>query len=143
MKKISLILMLMISVSAFAQERKQKKAHQDRVERSSEERASLRMERMTSQLDLTKDQQEEMQKFYKEQAKEREAYRAERKEARNMNETARTKRSEVRNLRAEKREEHREKMKEILTEEQFSTWQENLTKRERKAHNRENRNYRK
>ncbi|WP_372919807.1 Spy/CpxP family protein refolding chaperone [Salegentibacter sp.] len=143
MKKISLILVLMISVSAFAQERKHKKAHQDRVEMTAEERASLKTQKMNSELDLTQDQQEEIKKLFTEQAKEREEYKAEKKEARTKNATARAKRSEGRNLRVEKREEHREKMKEILTEEQFATWTENMTKRERKAHNRENRNYRK
>ncbi|MGM0933722.1 MAG: Spy/CpxP family protein refolding chaperone [Bacteroidota bacterium] len=143
MKKISLILILLISVSAFAQERKQKKAHKDRVEMTAEERATLKTERMTSALDLTQAQQEEIKKFFTEQTQEREEYRAERKEARINNTTARAERSEVRNLRAKKREEHREKIKEILTDEQYSTWQENLAKRERKAHNRKNRNHRK
>lgn len=133
----------MISVSAFAQEKKQKKAAQDRVEMSAEERATLRLERMNSQLDLTQTQQEEMKKLFLDQAKEREEYRNKVREARTKKATARAKRSENRTQRVEKREEQREKIKEILTEEQFEIWQENISKRERKASNREKRSYRK
>lgn len=143
MKKISLILMLMISVSAFAQERKQKKATQDRVEMTAEERATIKMEQMTSELDLTEAQKKEMKNFFTEQAKEREEYRNEIREARTNKATVRADRSKRSAQRTEIHEEHREKMKEILTEEQFAKWQENNAKRERKAHNRENRNYRK
>ena len=143
MKKISLILILLISVSSIDQERKKKKPHKYRVEMTAEERATLKTERMTSALDLTQAQQEEIKKFFTEQTQEREEYRTERKEARINNTTARAERSEVRNLRTKKREEHREKMKEILTDDQYSTCQENLAKRERKAHNRKNRNHRK
>ena len=141
MKKISLILALLISVAALAQERKQMHK-KDRIEMSSEEMATLKSKKMALKLDLDKNQQKELQNLFieesearKELMKERKAAMADRKEAQTDSEDFKKKRFEMMNSRLDRQLAVQKKMKGILSAEQFETWKKSSSENKRMHYN--------
>ncbi|QED38166.1 hypothetical protein FK178_10750 [Antarcticibacterium arcticum] len=125
MKNILIILILMLSISAFAQDKKQerKQVHKmDRVEMTADEMATLRTKRMALQLDLTAAQQASLKTLFTEQARYQKTMQAQHREMKkdtamwNKNEFA------VQNARLDHQKEMQDKIRAILTPEQFETW---------------------
>ncbi|HSI70934.1 MAG TPA: hypothetical protein VK941_11920 [Gillisia sp.] len=136
MKKIFLsLLALMIGVVSFAQEQKRerKQMHkQERVERSAEEMASLRTERMAAQLSLTDVQKEKINSLFLEQAKERKTTMAEAREKREMKKGNKEDRKREMEARMENRKEMQEQLKTVLTPAQYEEWQASRETKDRK-----------
>ena len=123
MKKIILILSLaLISIATFAQEAERKS------QTSGEEMATLGAKRLAMQLDLTAEQKSKLKELYLKRIEDRKERREERLEER---EEIRKKRNEMRRERIEMSEEYKEEIKEILTEDQFTKWEQLQEKRRR------------
>lgn len=125
MKKISLILILMLSISAFAQDRKQerKQDHKmDKVEMTADEMATLRTKKMALKLDLTQDQQSRLKTLFTEQATYQKSMRAQHREMRKDTATWNKNQFAIRNARLDHQKEMQDKIRTILTPAQFETW---------------------
>jgi Spy/CpxP family protein refolding chaperone len=109
MKKLIIAALLVVGVSSFAQD------NNDRPQRSNmtpEQRSEQRIARMTKDLNLDAKQQEQLKQLYAEQAKAREAQRA----------NATDKKEQGRENMEAQRKATEEKMKAILTPEQLTKW---------------------
>ncbi|MFO7720445.1 MAG: Spy/CpxP family protein refolding chaperone [Gillisia sp.] len=125
MKKISLILVLMLSISAFAQDRKQerKQDHKmDRVEMSADEMATLRTKKMALKLDLTEEQQARLKTLFSEEATYKKTTMAQHRAMKKDTATWNKNRFAIQNARLDHQKEMQDKIKTILTPEQFETW---------------------
>ncbi|MFN4761704.1 hypothetical protein ACKGJN_01155 [Gillisia sp. Q332] len=125
MKKVSLILILMLSISAFAQDRKQerKQDHKmDKVEMSADEMATLRTKKMALKLDLTEEQQARLKTLFTEEATYQKTMKAQHRELRKDTATWNQNRFAIKNARLDHQKEMQEKIRTILTPEQFETW---------------------
>ncbi|CAN5197281.1 hypothetical protein BH23BAC2_BH23BAC2_25520 [soil metagenome] len=118
-----MVLMMLIAISAFSQQKEI--AQNDRAQRgemmkmSAQERATISSKKMALKLDLTEAQRVEIEKLHLQRAREVENLMAERQKLSNKN---REKRFSRTNANLDKQLEHQEKMKSILTEEQFNKW---------------------
>lgn len=98
-----------------------KKHKDDRKRKSPEERAKLRAERMTKELDLNKSQARKVEALYLKEAKERESKRADfRKGDRKSAESREAMRNEM--MAAHQR--HNEELKDILNKKQYAKYEE-------------------
>ena len=125
MKKISLILILMLSISALAQDRKQdiKQDHKmDKVEMSADEMATLGTKKMALKLDLTADQQARLKTFFTEQATYQKTMKAQHREMKKDTATWNKNKFAIQNARLDHQKEMQDKIRAILTPEQFETW---------------------
>lgn len=86
---------------------------QERAQRSPEDMAKARTERLTTVLELTPEQQAKVHAMHVQQAKEAEARRTERQ----------AKREQAKAGMLAKRQQHEQEMKSILSEEQYAKWQ--------------------
>lgn len=128
MKKLGLLVIMLISISAFSQQRNYHK-NEAMINMSSEEIATLQTKKLTLHLDLNEAQQQEIKKLYKEKAEQRKALMAERKKMSVEDlEKLKENRFERMNARLDKQLAHQEKMKQILNEEQFKDWQDSRSK---------------
>ena len=135
MKKISLILILMLSISAFAQDRKQerKQDHKmDKVEMSADETATLRTKRMALKLDLSQDQQSRLKTLFTEQATYQKAMMAQHKEMRKDTATWNKNQFAIRNARLDHQKEMQDKIKNILNPAQYEIWKASSNRSEMK-----------
>lgn len=112
-----MFLLMVISASTFAQERQSQRGNASNM--NANERATMMLERLTEQLELTQIQQVKVKTLLTEQAEKRSAQMAERRQ----NQT-RASRDEMRKSQEAMQQEMQVKLKEILTEEQFAKWQE-------------------
>lgn len=126
MKKLATIaLIAIISVSTYAQDKKDRPARQDRnpMEKfTPEQRHELMLKKMTLELDLNASQQKEMGKLISEQGAKREAFMKKRKAK-----TEKPTSDEMFEMKSKMLDEQiamKEKMKKILSPEQFKKWDE-------------------
>lgn len=112
MKKFLIVVLMFAGVGLFAQNR-----HQMREEKSSEEMATLKAQRLTMQLDLNEEQQGNLKQLFQKHIEARKEKRAE------MREKMKEKRSEMREERMEESKEFQEELKDILNEEQYKKFQ--------------------
>ena len=110
----------------------------ERKQWTPEQMATLQTKRMTLALDLSKDQQIEIEKFNLENAKRRaakmEEYKA-KKESGEVKQLSSEERFTMANARLDQQIASQKQLKKILSDEQFEKWQ-NLKKRDgRKSHN--------
>jgi periplasmic protein CpxP/Spy len=124
MKKLIIATFLVISISAFSQEKNENHYNnQKRDHRSPEERNAMLLKRLTSELNLNANQQEQIRTVMAEQKTKREAFI---KEKTANKELAKEPTKEELKERREKmqgaKKEMEEKLKTILTPEQFSKW---------------------
>jgi periplasmic protein CpxP/Spy len=127
MKKLVLIAIALVSLQAIAQDHKgmlqkgeQKVRSQMIKDFNPEQIALLQTKKMTLHLDLTKAQQEEIQKINLANATERKAkMEARRKMRENGNMLSKEDRFNIMNERLDKRIAHKKQMQNILTKEQF------------------------
>jgi len=112
MKKLFLVALLVVGLATFAQERKERPSRAEMEKMSPEQRNELHLKKMTSELDLNAKQQEQISQIISEKSTKREAMKTERK-----------------NKMLEEKKEMDEKMKKILTPEQYEKWNANKEKR--------------
>lgn len=114
MKKIISLILILFSVTLFAQENPKKGD-----EMSNEEMATLQAKRLSMQLDLNAEQEEKLKTFY---AKRIEAQRM-------LIEEQKEERKEMRKERMEMNEAQKAELREILTKEQYVKWEQLQEKR--------------
>lgn len=149
MKKLIIVALLVVGITAFAQNRKEMENRPDRSKMekfSPEQRTQLMIKKLTLELDLNAKQQEQVKQIMAEQGLKREAMRAERK----------TKREEVqkrnadeqfamKNKMLDEQIEMKNKMKTILSPEQFEKWsnlkEKQVEKLQNKHHDRNRENF--
>lgn len=125
MKKISFFLILMLSISAFAQDKKQdrKQDHKmDKVEMSADEMATLRTKKMALKLDLTQDQQDRLKTLFTEEANYKKTTMAQHREMRKDTAMWNKNKFAIQNARLDHQKEMQDKIRAILTPEQYETW---------------------
>lgn len=115
--------MMLIAVSAFSQQKeiaqKDKVEKSEKIKMSAQERATIASKKMALALDLTEAQRLEVEKLHLERIQEREGIMKERQKLRKKNSAKRISRV---NAKLDKQLAHSEKMKSILTEEQYNQW---------------------
>jgi hypothetical protein len=124
MKKLMLIAIALITLSATAQNQKNRTG--DFKDLSPEEVATLNTKRMTLHLDLTASQQEEVKALMLEEAKQREVLQATRDKKRENNEAQKPSKEEryaMANERLDRQIEMKKKMRNILSAEQYEKWE--------------------
>ncbi|MDT0643641.1 hypothetical protein RM553_12430 [Zunongwangia sp. F363] len=121
MKKLILLLIMLISVSAFSQDEGRRMGN--RANRSPEEMANFASDRMTKMLDLNETQQEQVKSFYLERAEEMQKMRKEN--------SGNLSREDRRKIMQEAALAEDEEMQKILTEEQYQKWQKSREERRR------------
>jgi len=125
MKKLIIAALLMTGMASFAQEQQHEK--KQRMEQlSPEQRNELRLKKLTLELNLNSAQQKEMSKLIAEQSAKREAVKAERKaKAQNSEKEKITadQRFALQSKMLDEKIAYKEKVKKILTPEQFEKWE--------------------
>jgi len=111
-KKLFLAALLVVGLATFAQDKKERPSRAEMEKMSPEQRNELHLKKMTSELDLNAKQQEQISQIISEKSTKREAMKTERK-----------------NKMLEEKKEMDEKMKKILTPEQYEKWNANKEKR--------------
>ena len=124
MKKLFIATLLVVGLSTFAQETKdsnrpENSRNEKRERLSPEERDAKHLKKLTSDLNLTQKQQEQVGKIMAEQGAKREAFRANKK----------VEHDAMKGKMEEERAATNAKMKAILTPEQFEKWSANNEKR--------------
>jgi protein CpxP len=128
MKKVLVAALLAVGISAFAQEAKPEmgkpELKENREKLSSEQRTELYLKKLTLELDLKENQQKEMQKIISEEFKKREVMMAEFKANREkgVKPTA-DDRFKQESQKLDNEIAVKEKVKKVLTPEQFTKWE--------------------
>lgn len=117
MKKLMILAIALVTSIGFAQERSAK----TEKEWNPEKMAQKKVEKMTSELNLTEAQQKQVYALYMEKSKERKSKMAKKDKSKAKTEKLSTERKEKM---SEKHQAYSEKMKAILTPEQFAKWKE-------------------
>lgn len=120
MKKVCIVALLVIGLSSFAQERKERHPKGEMEQMTPEQRNQLHLKKMTLNLDLNAKQQEQLTKILADQSAKREAMKAEHKV---KMEEAKAIRFEMKKKILDEQIEMKNKMKSILSAEQFSKWE--------------------
>jgi hypothetical protein len=127
MKKIMIMASLLIGMIAFAQPQKGKQ------DRTSEQVVENQVKKMTLDLDLNEKQQAELKALLTEQQAKREAVREEIKAKRAENQKlAKEEKEAIKGKFLDEKLAMKDKMKQILTPEQFEKWEANQQEREQK-----------
>lgn len=125
MKKVLLAVLLVVGFTTFAQEKKQSDVKRPDIEKlSPEQRSELHLKKLTLELGLNDNQQKEIGKIMQEQAVKREAAMAQRKanKDKGIKPTA-DERYAAANKKLDEEILVKEKLKQILTPEQFKKWE--------------------
>jgi len=126
MKKLFIAALLVVGLTTFAQDKKERPRRADMEKMTPEQRSERRLERMKTELNLDEKQQEQVKQLFAEQDKKWEANRG---EMQNRREMSREKMEEERKM-------MNDKMKAILNPEQFKKWKENQEKRRQRMQER-------
>jgi len=133
MKQLAVLVMALLSMSAFSQKSNGPKKEK-RAEMSVEQLATLRTKKMTLALDLTESQQDKIMKINVEEVEYKKARRAEVKAKKESGQKPSTdERFEIANAKLDHKIAHQQKIKEVLTKEQYLMWKELKTKRAMKG----------
>jgi Spy/CpxP family protein refolding chaperone len=120
MKKVCIVALLVIGLSSFAQERKERHPKGEMEQLTPEQRNQLHLKKMTLDLDLNTKQQEQLTKILADQSAKREAMKAEHKA---KMEEAKAISFEMKKKILDEQIEIKNKMKSILSPEQFAKWE--------------------
>ncbi|HCF03261.1 hypothetical protein [Flavobacterium sp.] len=120
MKNVCIVALLVIGLSSFAQERKERHPKGEMEQMTPEQRNQLHLKKMTLDLDLNAKQQEQLTKILADQSAKREAMKAEHKV---KMEEAKAIRFEMKKKILDEQIEMKNKMKSILSAEQFAKWE--------------------
>ncbi|WP_162127297.1 hypothetical protein [Flavobacterium phycosphaerae] len=118
MKKVFLALVMLVGLTALAQEKETRKG--DRKNLTTEQKVNLQVEKMTKDLDLNEKQVKDMRAFVTKEVEKREAKREEMKKLREQKEL---KRDEMKAEMEKEQAATATEMKKILTPEQFAKWE--------------------
>lgn len=130
MKKLFIAALLIVGMTSFAQERKGRPERSEMEQLTPEQRNQLHLKKMTLELDLNASQQKEMSKIIAEQSTKKEARMAERKA--NKDSVKKLTSDELFAKKSKMLDEQivmKERMKKILTPEQYKKWDEMKAKR--------------
>ncbi|PIB26718.1 hypothetical protein [Maribacter sp. 4G9] len=124
MKKIVLAALLLVGITAMAQEQNRKEGRRQMADLTPEQMATLQTKRMTLALDLTEDQQSKIQEMFAKNAAERKAKMESYKASKERGETlSDDEKFALKNERLDKQIAHKEEMKSILNNEQYDKWE--------------------
>ena len=133
MKKLIIVALLVVGITAFAQNRKEMENRPDRSKMekfSPEQRTQLMIKKLTLELDLNAKQQEQVKQIMAEQGLKREAMRAERKTKREeLQKRNADEQFAMKNKMLDEQIAMKNKLKEILTPEQMTKWENMKEKR--------------
>jgi Spy/CpxP family protein refolding chaperone len=124
MKKLFIVALLVVGMTSFAQEKKARPENAKMEQLTPEQRNQLHLKKMTLELDLNASQQKEMSKIIAEQSAKREARMAERKATKDSAKKQLTS-DELfakKNKMLDEQIIMKERMKKILTPEQYKKW---------------------
>jgi len=140
MKKLFIAALLVVGITAFAQDRKEMGNRPDRSEMeklSPEQRTELMVKKLTLELDLNAKQQEQVKQIVAEQGLKREAMRAERMAKKDDEKKRNTdEQFAMKNKMLDEQIVMQDKMKSILTPAQFEKWNSQKDKRQGKFQDR-------
>lgn len=140
MKKLLVTAVLLVGFLTFAQEKEAQKGDrkakmENRESLSPEQQAELQVKRMTLDLDLNSKQQAEVKKIALENAKKREAKKAEWKANKDAGKSlTKDEKFAKQNQMLDNQIAHKAEMKKILTPEQFAKWESKQAERKGKMH---------
>ena len=144
MKKLFIVALLVVGMTSFAQERKATTERAQMEQMTLEQRNQLHLKKMTLELDLNASQQKEMSKVIAEQSAKREAKMAERKATKDVAKKQLTadERFAKKNQMLDEQIVMKERMKKILSADQYKKWEDMKGKRhhgmkKRMAHNKD------
>lgn len=123
MKKLFIVALLVVGMTSFAQERKARPERAKMEQMTPEQKNQLHLKKMTLELDLNASQQKEMSKIIAEQSAKREARMAERKATKDSAKKLTS--DELFAKKSQMLDEQivmKERMKKILTPEQYKKW---------------------
>jgi Spy/CpxP family protein refolding chaperone len=120
MKKVCIVALLAIGLSSFAQERKERHPKGEMEQMTPEQRNQLHLKKMTLDLDLNAKQQEQVGKLMTEQMAKMEKMKVEHKA---KMEEAKAIRFEMKKKMLDEQIEMKNKMKSILSVDQFAKWE--------------------
>ncbi|UWX54379.1 hypothetical protein NYZ99_15765 [Maribacter litopenaei] len=132
MKKVIMTAILLIGISAMAQDhnRKEGRGNRHMKDLTPEQMATLQTKRMTLALDLTEDQQSKIQALFTKNAAERKAKMEAHKARKESGETLTDdEKFALRNERLDQQIAQKEEMKSILDDTQYSKWEKMRQKR--------------
>jgi len=137
MKKLLMVAFLVVGLTAFAQEKKMDRKRADMEKLTPEQRNQLAVKKMTLELGLNDSQQKEMSKIIAEQSTKREAAIAERKanKEKGVKPTA-DERFARESKRLDEQMALQERVKKILSPEQFKKWEQLKADRKEKMQER-------
>lgn len=124
MKKVFLIALLVVGITAFAQKKNEKRPNGDKF--TKEQKIDLQVKKMTTDLDLNENQSSQIKDLVAKEVEKREAKRAKMKEDKTQDRAAM--KAEMETNQAAMSSE----MKKILTPEQFSKWEKMREERKEK-----------
>lgn len=137
MKKVFIAVLLIVGLTSFAQEGKKKDSKRSEMEKlSPEQKKQLHLKKLTLELGLNESQQKEIGKIMAEQSGKREVAMAERKA--NMEKGVKPSADErfaKQNKRLDEEMVVKEKVKKILTPEQFAKWEDMRHEKREKMEN--------
>lgn len=138
MKKLLIAALLVVGLTAFAQEQKKPDPNRPQREKlSPEQRNELMLKKMTLDLGLNEGQQKDMAKIIAEQSAKREVAMAERKANKEKGiKPSADERFARENKRLDEQIVVKEKVKKILTPEQFKKWEEMKAEQRERRHDR-------
>lgn len=130
MRKLILAALLLIGITAMAQEKNRKEGRRHMTDFTPEQMATLQTKRMTLALDLTANQQSKLQEMFTKNATERkammEAHKARRESGESLSDEEKF---AIQNERLDNQIAHKEEMKAILDDAQYTKWQKMRAKR--------------
>lgn len=124
MKKVIVAALLVVGITAFAQEKEGRRAGREKL--TSEQKVDLQVKKMTKDLDLNEKQAKDVRVLVTKEVAKREAKRAE------MQELKTKKREEMKAQREAEQAAVSADMKKILTAEQYAKWEKNREERKEK-----------
>jgi hypothetical protein len=129
MKKLFLAALLVVGLTTFAQEQKEKPQRPETEKLSPEQRSQMQLKKITAELNLNADQQAQVQKLIAEQNAKREALKAKMQQMRDSHEKPSAEdRAMMTDQMKDGKKAMDDKLKSILTPEQFEKW---MSRRER------------
>lgn len=124
MRKLVLAALFLIGITAIAQEENRKKGRRHMANLTPEQMATLQTKRMTLALDLTEDQQSKIKAMFVKSAKERKAKMESHKAKKESGETlSDAEKFALQNERLDRQIAHKEEMKSILDDTQYTKWE--------------------
>ncbi len=132
MKNVLIICIALLSFNAIAQKRdasKREARTEMKQNLTAEQKAELKSKKLTLELDLSENQQNEVKQLFLKEAKEREGLKEDRKNRKDLSETERF---EKKTQMMDKLIAHKKQMKSILNEAQYAKWEKSLGKNKKR-----------